>query len=406
MKRTIAISITAMLLLASCATKTEGVSLGILQTTDSKATVASNVDSAMESEAVEEEWDIVSNDAIPTDDRFEEQISATDDGKDEPSDRIEAVVQPIVRHYTYEGYDFSLSAYPGRLYLVHPDELDAQEIDLLASYLLQRHPQQLKDVTYKDSDGVLVVTYPESWGVDELDYAQSVLMEDLSEFDAKKAETKLETPTETPMQDQFEEDSQNTIAEVLEEELSYESTEIPMSTSQPFVEEQPLVLASEEEWWNDPIFEGSYVPSVEAEPVQNEEGMEIQASEDIVDLEAFDWKTDDVPETSIEAESTPNSTFEDIESNAMQSEVTEVDLHQKGFADKAKALLLRAKEHAMRLKDAASKKLKEASFEDKILIGLAVLFALVLIVVLAAIGSKGRKERKRRKEFVGSSSEA
>lgn len=405
MKRTIAISIIAILLLASCATKTEDVSLGILQTIDSKTTETSVVDPAMEIDADKEEQNIVSNDGIPIDDSLEDLFSATDEDTAQTSDETEAVVQPIVRHYTYEGYDFSLSAYPGRLYLVHPEELGSYEIDMFASYLMQRYPHQLKDVTYSESNGVLTLTYPESWTVAELDYAQSVLMDELAEL-AKGDEEAVEPPTERTMLESERRIAEDVVGKPLDDGSAMNAIDDGTETPGSSVEDVPAILASENEWWNDPIFEGSYDPSVEEEPVQNEDGMEIQTSEGIMDLEAFDWMSNDVPQASTEINSTPDSTFEDIESNEMQREALEGDLHQKGFADKAKALLFEAKEHAMRLKDTASKKLKEASFEDRILIGLAVLFALVLIVVLATIGSKGRKKRKRRKEFIESSSGA
>ena len=397
MKKTIVTSIIALLLLASCATKAEGVSLGTLQSADAASSDISNVQNDVdvpENTAIETEPDIVFDEGINTDkgdDSTSPSVDYTEKKASNP-DGGQNVMQPIVRHYTYEGYDFSLSAYPGRLYLVHPEELGSYEIDLLASYLMQRHPQQLKDVTYSESNGVLTLTYPESWTVAELDYAQSVLMDELAKLSKGNGEDAIEAPTEQAIQETAKETAEDVVGDTLGDGLGRKAIDDGVETFGSSFEDAPVVLASEDEWWNDPIFEGSYDPTAEIGSMQTEGHSEIQESEGTIDLEAFDWTVDDVPEelegnVLIEA-------FEAIESKENQDDGSAEEQEKESFVEKAKAVLSKAKDSAMRFKDSATKALKGMSFEDMVFVGLVVLFAIGLLVVLMVVRSKRRRSDK------------
>lgn len=166
-------------------------------------------------------------------------------------------IMPIIRNYSIDGQDLSITAYPGRAYLAFPKSWSLEKLNRIASYLAQKHPEETKDIIYKVEDGIIFLFYPESWGENELSYAELLLVQEIA--------------TLTEMENSYEEEAVTSIAEEVYTEPGYETI-----TEESYTEtKEPIVATSSSEasvdnWWEDPIF---MKPNTEEPAIENEEAV-------------------------------------------------------------------------------------------------------------------------------------
>lgn len=162
---------------------------------------------------------------------------------------VETVVQPIIRNYSIDGQDLSLTAYPGRAYLAYPKAWSMEKIKRIASYLVQRYPEETKTISYKEDGGIIFLYYPETWTENELSYAELLLVQEIENITAM--ENSLVTSVVEPVVEEA------VVSEKIVVEEPAMDVEVP-ATEQPATEtgeaSETSLESSVDNWWEDPIF--------------------------------------------------------------------------------------------------------------------------------------------------------
>ena len=111
-----------------------------------------------------------------------------------------AVAEPetITQKYSLFGYEISVKAGVGRAEITYPAAVITEsDIAALVNYAVANYGAVLKDVTYEAKNGVLVLTYPKTWGEAEFNMAAN----DVMKYVAMVTETPVEeSPIETAEQ--------------------------------------------------------------------------------------------------------------------------------------------------------------------------------------------------------------
>ena len=117
----------------------------------------------------------------------------------------EVVYVPVEKKYTLYGYELSVVADKGKATITYPASVISEE-DInnaaLAAFNAYSSIYDLSNVYYSVEDGVLTITYPESWGVEEFAIAEKTVADVLpsyvdsvvSYYLAKAEEEKIEEP--------------------------------------------------------------------------------------------------------------------------------------------------------------------------------------------------------------------
>ena len=117
----------------------------------------------------------------------------------------EVAYVPVEKKYTLYGYELSVVADKGKATIAYPASVISEE-DInnaaLAAFNAYSSIYDLSDVYYSVEDGVLTITYPESWGVEEFAIAEKTVADVLpsyvdsvvSYYLAKAEEEKIEEP--------------------------------------------------------------------------------------------------------------------------------------------------------------------------------------------------------------------
>ena len=120
----------------------------------------------------------------------------------------EVAYVPVEKKYTLYGYELSVVADKGKATIAYPASVISEE-DInnaaLAAFNAYSSIYDLSDVYYSVEDGVLTITYPESWGVEEFAIAEKTVADVLpsyvnsvvSYYLAKAEEEKIEEPVLT-----------------------------------------------------------------------------------------------------------------------------------------------------------------------------------------------------------------
>ena len=111
-------------------------------------------------------------------------------------------IKPLEKTLRYAGYEATITAYIGKAYVKYPSFVTAQEIYTAAAAALAAYPADLKDATIRVvEDGLAEITYPDTYGEREFDYAIMLLEKELPYYIASLFVPKA---PETPVQPQVE----------------------------------------------------------------------------------------------------------------------------------------------------------------------------------------------------------
>lgn len=87
---------------------------------------------------------------------------------------------PLLKTFSYKGYEATLEAYVGKAYVKYPSFVTSQEVYTAAEAALNAYPKDLENVTIEVvSDGLAKLTYPETYGEKEFNYAVKLLEKEL-----------------------------------------------------------------------------------------------------------------------------------------------------------------------------------------------------------------------------------
>ena len=112
-------------------------------------------------------------------------------------------VKPLVKTFSYAGYKATITAYIGVAYVEYPAFVTAQEIYDAAKAALMAYPNDLRDVTIRVVEaGLAEITYPQSYGEREFDYAVALLEKELPYYIASLFAPAAPATPEAPVEPQ------------------------------------------------------------------------------------------------------------------------------------------------------------------------------------------------------------
>ncbi len=163
-------------------------------------------------EPVVEEPAVEAEEPVVEEKAEEPVVEASTEGSSEVAEEIVATEEityvPVEKKYTLYGYELSVVADKGKATITYPASVISEE-DInnaaLAAFNAYSSIYDLSDVYYSVEDGVLTITYPESWGVEEFAIAEKTVADVLpsyvdsvvSYYLAKAEEEKIEEPVLT-----------------------------------------------------------------------------------------------------------------------------------------------------------------------------------------------------------------
>ena len=124
------------------------------------------------------------------------------------AETTEEVAGPLTKTFSYAGYEATVTAYIGQAVVEYPAFVTAQEIYDAAQAAYNAYSSYLSDVYIQVvEDGKAIVTYPETYGVDEFNFAMDILEKEIPYYiatlfglpveEAPEIETETETATTT-----------------------------------------------------------------------------------------------------------------------------------------------------------------------------------------------------------------
>ncbi len=151
------------------------------------------------------------------------EVETTEEVVTEPA---EEVAGPLTKTFTYAGYEATVTAYIGQAVVEYPAFVTAQELYDAAQAAYNAYSNYLSDVYIQVvEDGKAIVTYPETYGVDEFNFAMDILEKEIPYYIASlfglPVEEAPEVKTET---------AQTVEAQPAEIEISSEPAE-PVTTT-------------------------------------------------------------------------------------------------------------------------------------------------------------------------------
>ena len=95
----------------------------------------------------------------------------------------EAAPEPLTWSFDYRGISANVKAYVGLAYVTYPAEITNEEIDAAAAALVATYPEYTAGITYEIlRPGLAEITYPESYGPDEFNFATGILTSELRPY--------------------------------------------------------------------------------------------------------------------------------------------------------------------------------------------------------------------------------
>ena len=124
------------------------------------------------------------------------------------AETTEEVAGPLTKTFTYAGYEATVTAYIGQAVVEYPAFVTAQELYDAAQAAYNAYSNYLSDVYIQVvEDGKAIVTYPETYGVDEFNFAMDILEKEIPYYiatlfglpveEAPEVETETATTTQT-----------------------------------------------------------------------------------------------------------------------------------------------------------------------------------------------------------------
>ncbi|MBR2281774.1 MAG: hypothetical protein IJ863_04030, partial [Spirochaetales bacterium] len=106
----------------------------------------------------------------------------------------EEVPGPLSHTFSYAGFSATLEAYVGTAFLSYPDFVTSQEIDAAAYAASVAYPEDVKGIYYEVTEpGKATITYPETYGKVEFDYAVALIEKELPLYIASLFASEPET---------------------------------------------------------------------------------------------------------------------------------------------------------------------------------------------------------------------
>lgn len=167
--------------------------------------------------------------------------------KAEPETKQELKVALVPLSHTFNlfnGYTATFTAYKGYGILTYPAFITDQEIAAAAQAAFNAYPQYMEGIYYRFAEpGNVVLTYPESYGVDEFNFAVSILEEVLppyltSVLAQQQAQQQAQEQAQQPVQTQTAEPVPAAPAEPTPVEKPETETKTPLETTPRPEEEQ------------------------------------------------------------------------------------------------------------------------------------------------------------------------
>ena len=94
--------------------------------------------------------------------------------------QAETNIQPLVREFTYRGFDASVSAYVGTGFVTYPSYVTDEEMNSCAYNLVQLHPADFSEVRYSIlRPGLAEISYPETYGEAEFNRLTDIVEQEL-----------------------------------------------------------------------------------------------------------------------------------------------------------------------------------------------------------------------------------
>ena len=122
---------------------------------------------------------------------------------EEPMPAVE--IKPLEKTLSYAGYEATITAYIGKAYVKYPAFVTSQEIYAAAAAALVAYPADLEGVTIRVvEDGLAEITYPETYGEREFDYAIMLLEKELPYYIASLFAPKAPETPKAPVQPQVQ----------------------------------------------------------------------------------------------------------------------------------------------------------------------------------------------------------
>ncbi len=89
----------------------------------------------------------------------------------------------LTRTFKYAGYSATIEAYIGKAFLTYPSFVTNSEIDAAAGAAALKYPQYIKGIYYEINEpGRATITYPETYGVYEFNFAMDLLAKELPAY--------------------------------------------------------------------------------------------------------------------------------------------------------------------------------------------------------------------------------
>ena len=96
------------------------------------------------------------------------------------AETTEEAAGPLTKTFTYAGYEATVTAYIGQAVVEYPAFVTAQELYDAAQAAYNAYSSYLSDVYIQVvEDGKAIVTYPETYGVDEFNFAMDILEKEI-----------------------------------------------------------------------------------------------------------------------------------------------------------------------------------------------------------------------------------
>ena len=98
-------------------------------------------------------------------------------------EQAEVSMQPMVRDFTYRGFEATVSAYVGAGFITYPSYVTDDEMNSCASALVQLHPADFSEIRYTIlRQGLAEVTYPETYGEAEFNRLTDIVEQELHAY--------------------------------------------------------------------------------------------------------------------------------------------------------------------------------------------------------------------------------
>jgi hypothetical protein len=179
------------------------------------------------------------------------------------AETTEEAAGPLTKTFTYAGYEATVTAYIGQAVVEYPAFVTAQELYDAAQAAYNAYSNYLSDVYIQVvEDGKAIVTYPETYGVDEFNFAMDILekeipyyiatlfglpVEEAPEVETETAETVEAQPAEIEINSEPAEPVTTTVIVPLTKTFSYAGYEatITANIGQATIEYPAFVTAQE-----------------------------------------------------------------------------------------------------------------------------------------------------------------